>query len=535
MAANSVKELLLAEKLSQQQIAELLRPYGFRNIKSADNNLQALGDEPVARSVLADILEPLLASVSESASPDNALNHLERYAAASGNKVHLYSHLQGRPWMLDLIAKTFGGSPFLSETLIRSPLYLYWVADPEVLNRKRDKREMRRDLSRSLAGVKTHNAKLDLLRIFRRKEILHIGIRDLLRLSTVEETNSALSNLAEVLIGAACQVCRAEIRRDYGTVFHRGRRGTMVRTGFSVIALGKLGGGELNFSSDVDLMYVYDSDKGVVAKGSTQSAIEPAQYFERLARDITAALSDVSNEGCVYRVDLRLRPEGRMGKIAHSLKEVRSYFAARGEPWERLAMIKAWPVGGDLMTGTRFLAAASHFAYGRPFDEAAIGQIKSIKKQIDRKVAAKGQQRLNVKLGIGGIREIELIIQTLQASFGHKRALRQRNTRRALDAAYRAGLLSKEDLDALRDGYVFLRDVENKLQMVQDFQTHSMPSDSDELRACAARLGYRDSAGRTALDALLADHQMHTQRVNNLFNELFESPVGRLHQADAAR
>ncbi|HEU4389806.1 MAG TPA: hypothetical protein VFV34_18515, partial [Blastocatellia bacterium] len=500
MAAATVKDILLAQTLGQAEIAELLAPYGFRNVKSADSNLQALGDDPVARDVLADILEQLLVSISESANPDNALNHLERYAAASGNKLHLDSLLRERPWMLELTAKTFGGSPFLSEILIRSPLYLYWVAEPSVLNRRRTSTEMHQDLWQSLRGVKTYDAKLDLLRVFKRKEILHIGIRDLLRYSTVEETNSALSHLAEVLIGAACDVCRAAVRREYGAPFHRGSSGTLLRTGFSVIALGKLGGGELNFSSDVDLMYVYDSERGVVMKGRTRALIEPPEYFERLSRHITAALSDVTNEGSVYRVDLRLRPEGRMGKVAHSLNEIQTYFNSRGEPWERLAMIKARPVAGDRTTGRRFLEAARAFSYGRPFDEAAMRQVRTIKTQIDRKVAARGQQLRDVKLGIGGIREIELMIQTLQATCGNDARLQQRGTLGALEAANKAGLLSDEEHSSLRAAYVFLRDVENKLQMVQDFQTHSMPSDSDELRACAGRLGYRDSPQRPAVD-----------------------------------
>src|SRR5262249_1799183 len=177
--------------------------------------------------------------------------------------------------------------------------------------------------------------------------------------------------------------------------------------------------------------------------------------------------------------------------VAHSLNEIQTYFDKRAEPWERLAMIKAWPVAGDRATGKAFGEMASAFAYGQPFDQKAIDQIKSIKTRIDRKVAAQRQQRRNVKLGIGGIREIELIVQTLQASTGHDPALRQRSTMRALEEASKATLITREEYAVLRDAYVFLRDVENKLQMVQDFQTHSMPSESEELTACAGRLGYR--------------------------------------------
>src|SRR5215471_2479231 len=162
MGSPSVKDLLLARTLSQQQVTELLTPYGFKSVKSADNNLQALGDEPLARAVLADMVEPLLTLVSESADPDAALNHLERFAAACGNKLHLFSYLRERPRLLELVAKTFGASPFLAETLIRSPHYLYWVSDPHVLDHRRSKQEMRIDLSQLLRGVTTDHAKLDL-------------------------------------------------------------------------------------------------------------------------------------------------------------------------------------------------------------------------------------------------------------------------------------------------------------------------------------------------------------------------------------
>ncbi|MBI3994534.1 MAG: hypothetical protein HY349_01025 [Nitrospirae bacterium] len=516
------KDLLLAPHLGSDQVASLLSPYGFKEIEKADANLQAMADDPRARQLLAEIIEELLSCIARSADPDQGLNFFERFARAAINKVHLFSYLKETPRVLEILAATFGGSPFMSEILIRDPEYLYWVSDPRILNRDRTQKEMIRDLAGALKHLKTGPKQLDILRIFKRREILRIGIRDLLKLAAVEATTEALSILAETLIQKACELSERAMRREHGIPYHTSSSGKKIRTVFTILAMGKLGGGELNFSSDVDLLYLYASDRGG-GSHPRSGAISKEDYFKRLSQKVTSALSDVTPEGYVYRVDLRLRPEGRMGSLAHSLNAFRRYYASRGATWERLALTKARPVGGSPSLGRKFLKAATPFIYGRPLDRGGVDEVRRIKERIDRTLSARGQNHRNVKLGFGGIREIEFIVQSLQVSFGGKfPKIRERNTRKALRRLWDQGFLSHEEHRDLSEAYRFLRDVENKLQMVMDFQTHAIPVEAEEARACAVRMGYRDGAEGPAADRFLHDYATHTRRVHRIFQSVFD-------------
>jgi glutamate-ammonia-ligase adenylyltransferase len=500
-------DLLLAPRLEPAEVAALLGPAGIKEIARADANLQAVADDPAARQLLAEILEELLSCLARSADPDQALNYFERFTRAAVNKVHLLSYLKESPRTLEILAKTFGGSPYMAEILIRDPLSLYWVTDPLILDHCRRKRDLERELRRALRPLKTEEKRLDFLRAFKRKEMLQIGVRDLLRLASVRETLASLSTLAEVLISAAYWICDSALRDEYEALSRPGARKRFA--GFTVLGMGKLGGGELNFSSDVDLIYLYASDE------AGDSGISAPEYFRRLAQKITAALSDVTSEGYVYRVDLRLRPEGRMGNIAYSLAGCDRYYRTRGETWERLALLKAWPVAGDRALGRRFLELMRPFIYDQPFDLKALNEVKSMKQRIDQQLSVRQQSRRNVKLGFGGIREIELVVQSLQVFLGREfpRA-RARNTLRSLRALQEGRLLSREERDTLTEAYLFLRDVENKLQIVNDAQTHSLPTTDEELGACARRLGY------PAAEQFLADYRAHTSQVNRIFENV---------------
>jgi glutamate-ammonia-ligase adenylyltransferase len=524
----NLKDLLLAPRLDSGQVSELLSQYGIKDPAKADANLQAMADDPIGRQLLAEILEELLLCVSQSAVPDQALNHFERFARATVNQTNLFSYFKESPRTLEILAKIFGGSQYMAEILIRDPVYLYWVTDPQVLYQSRKKQDIARDLLRALKTITTEPKQLDFLRAFKRKEMLHIGVRDLLRLCSVEETLAALSTLAEVLISASYRICGASLRREYGV-------SPKAFGGFTVLGMGKLGGGELNFSSDVDLIYLYASDDYEMTTSQSEnraSSISASQYFRRLSQKITVALSEVTGEGYVYRVDLRLRPEGRMGSIAYSLEGFRRYYNSRGETWERLMLLKAWPVAGDRELGRKFLQMVSPFVYDRPFDFKALNDVRGIKKKIDQKMAVSRQRRRNVKLGFGGIREIELIAQALQVSYGGEiPEIRERNTLKALVLLCDRSLISEEECSTLSRAYIFLRDVENKLQMVNDAQTHSIPMDPGELDACARMLGYFSDDQNSAAEKFLLDYQLHTSQVNLIFESVFNAPEQlRFHQ-----
>ncbi len=526
--------LLLASGLTPAVVADLLAPYGLTDVKQADANLQSMAGEPRTRLLLAKILGELLAALTQTADPDQGLNHWEQFLQAGLNRGQLFDYLNGTPRMNHLLSTIFGNSPSMAQTLIRDPLLVYWLAEQQVLTRRPTREMLAASLRMMLANVKAAEFQLDALRRFRRRETLRIGLRDLLRLSAVPETTAALTGLACVLIQAAYEIAEAGLRGQHGQPMHRDQRGQQVETGFAVIAMGKLGGGELNFSSDVDLIYVYASENGATvpigrsgAKASPQS-LSNEEYFERLAREVTKALADVTQEGHVFRVDLRLRAEGTSGQLARSLDRYAQYYRTRGEQWERMALLKAWPVAGDLSVGQAFLNRISAFVFDRAGSEpaAVIAQIKAVKDMIDAKIARRGQERRNVKLGRGGIREIEFIVQAAQILCGGKQPdLRDRSTLGALEKMASHRLLSAKERQELERAYLFLRDVEHKLQMVHDLQTHALPELPDELARCAIRLGYGSTDRRVAGRKFLADHRRHTANVHRIFRSLFDAPA----------
>jgi glutamate-ammonia-ligase adenylyltransferase len=528
----------LAAEPDSAQTRAILSAYGLRNIEPADRNLQAMAGEPHERRLLAEILPQLLEAVARTADPDQALNHWERLMASVA-RTSMVDFLRGAPHILNLLCVIFGNSEALAFTIIRDPTLIYWLDEENVLSKSPTRKSMEAALRRKIGHLTTKDLQLDVLRRFRRQTMLLIGVRDLLRLAAVPDTTASLSDLASLLIHAAYEIVDADLRRQYGVPMHKNRRGRWVTTGFTVIGMGKLGGHELNYSSDVDLLYIYESHDGETrAPGRLQAdkppgvGISSEEYFEILARELTKALAEPTREGYIFRVDLRLRAEGSVGQLARSLDGYAQYCFMRGQVWERLALLKAWPVAGLPEVGRTFLKMVKPFILGRAAKPtsltealAVVDEVRAVKETIDRHMAERGHERRNVKLGVGGIREIEFFVQTVQVIAGKKMAgLVDRSTLGSLDRFVRYKLISKQERDALTAAYLFLRDVEHKLQMVHDLQTHALPENGTELERCAIRVGYDagDRAGATA--RFRADHQRHTEVVRRAFLSFFAEP-----------
>jgi [glutamine synthetase] adenylyltransferase / [glutamine synthetase]-adenylyl-L-tyrosine phosphorylase len=220
-----------------------------------------------------------------------------------------------------------------------------------------------------------------------------------------------------------------------------------------------------------------------------------------------------------------------VGQLARSLEEYQRYYAARGQAWERLALLKAWPVAGSHEVGLAFLRLIKPFVLGtegkldRDTAMAIVQDVRAVKDMIDAKMADRGHTQRNVKLGIGGIREIEFLVQTIQVLAGRKvPTLLDRSTLGSLKRMANKKLLSAQERDTLTDAYLFLRDVEHKLQMVHDLQTHALPEEGDELERCAIRMGYGNEDRRQAVASFQADHQRHTKLVHRTFQSLFTEP-----------
>lgn len=530
--------VLLATERNPEQVRTILSAYNLRDVEQADRNLQAMAGDPHQRRQLADSLPILLESVARTADPDQALNHWERLLTGVTRSSFL-DFLRSSPRMLDLLCTIFGNSDALAFTVIRDPMLVYWLAEEGVLSKPPTRKGMEEALRKTVGHLTVKELKLEALRRFRRREMLRIGVRDLLRLADVPETTASLSDVASLLIHAAYEIVDADLRQQYGVPMHKNRQGRWVETGFAVMGMGKLGGHELNYSSDVDLIYVHESHDGETRLPRGKAAGAPAavgisneEYFELLSRELTKALTEQTKEGYVFRVDLRLRAEGTVGQLARSLDDYKKYYSTRGQVWERLALLKAWPVAGSMDVGKAFLSMVKPFIFGTPAKKmdlagalAIVQDVRAVKEMIDAKMADRGHERRNVKLGVGGIREIEFLVQTVQVLAGKRvSALLDRSTLGALDRFARRKLISVKDRDDLTAAYVFLRDVEHKLQMVHELQTHALPESGEELERCAIRAGYGPEDRGKGADRFRADHRRHTGFVNQFFRSFFYEP-----------
>lgn len=533
--------VLLASGLEPTQVEAILQPYGLHRIRDADANLQSMAGDPHQRRQLAEILPALLEAIGRTADPDQALNHWERWLASGVSRSAVLEYLRSAPRMLDLVCAIFGSSDSLAFTLVRDPLLLYWLAQQNVLSTAPTRAGMERTIRQSLEGVTATELRLDALRRFRRREMLRIGVRDLVRLADVVETTASLSDLASVLIDAAYRIVDTDLRARHGIPMHQNRQGRWVETGFTVIAMGKLGGHELNYSSDVDVLYVCESHEGETrpaasgrakAKAPAQRVLSNEEYFEILARELTKALTVQTHEGYVYRVDLRLRAEGSVGQLTRSLDDYAKYYRTRGQVWERLALLKAWPIAGSQEVGRSFIKMVRPFVLApsskRPDVAqglAIVEEVRSVKERIDAKMAERGHEQRNVKLGVGGIREIEFLVQTIQVLAGRRLpGILGRGTLGSLVRLQKAGILSGKQQADLTSAYQFLRDVEHKLQMVHDLQTHALPDQQKELERCAIRVGYDRADRPIALKQFQADLVGHTTLVHDIFRSFFEAP-----------
>ncbi|MCH8197302.1 MAG: bifunctional [glutamine synthetase] adenylyltransferase/[glutamine synthetase]-adenylyl-L-tyrosine phosphorylase, partial [Proteobacteria bacterium] len=351
------------------------------------------------------------------------------------------------------------------------------------------------------------------LRAAKSRAALLIALADITGVWSLEQVTEALSAFAgqtlSIVTAHLLRQCAAsgEIRIEHPDDPERG-------SGFIVLGLGKLGAGELNYSSDVDLIVLYDHEKAPYT--GSQS---PQQCFVRLARELVRMMEERTGEGYVFRTDLRLRPDPGATPLAISTLAAETYYESMGQNWERAAMIKARPVAGDLPAGEEFLGHLRPFLWRKSLDFAAIQDIHSIKRQIN---AHRGGQRIdapgyNIKLGRGGIREIEFFAQTQQLIWGGREAsLRGKRTTEVLEALRQAGRIAPRAAAELTASYRFLRNVEHRLQMIEDRQTHTLPADHRRFEALAVFLGYTDAG--TFTDALVEN----IGRVEEHYAALFE-------------
>ncbi|MBI3185753.1 MAG: bifunctional [glutamate--ammonia ligase]-adenylyl-L-tyrosine phosphorylase/[glutamate--ammonia-ligase] adenylyltransferase [Myxococcales bacterium] len=474
---------------------EELGGFGFAEPARAARSLAALSVQLSERDA-ASALEAARASPS----PDACLAALERCAPALARLSET-----ARAELLPSLAAAIDASDLTARLISarsRLPAWLYCALSagrrrpPEALNRKAVAAATRSDLGEREALPRR-------LRRLKYRELLRIVAREALLLGPPDELGKEMSHLAQACVQAALTGTFRELRQRFGAPEGQG-------LGFCVFGLGKLGGEDLNFSSDVDLIYLY-REEGQTS-GGFEGSLSHAQFFAKLAEGTTRALSAVTGDGFCFRVDLNLRPAGRGGAIVLSLAQTVGYYETQGRTWERAALIKARPIAGELALGEELLQQLAPFLFPRSLDLAAVDELRELKHQIDLRGKASAA---DLKLGQGGIREIEFFANALQLLHGGKRpSLRERNTVRALRKLEQAGLLSAPDADALEEAYLFLRRAENRLQMLEERQIHSLPEAPLERARLARGLGFQDWAG------FLGELERHRAYVRGAFSTL---------------
>lgn len=411
--------------------------------------------------------------------PDSALLLFDRLLSDSPSKT--LPLIESHPFLAHYAIAVFSNSRYIGETLVRNPDLLQKFLGEWRLDRSFSHDDFSESLVRFRSSSIEQDASL-LLSRFKRREYVRILLRDVLRISPLAETTSEISALSDVLIQAALREAEIAMQNRFGVPQHRDATGHAVTTPFAVLSLGKLGGSELNYSSDIDLLYLYGDGQELPG-----AAITNREYFVRLSQQLTEILSRPTSEGSVFRIDLRLRPQGNEGELAISLSNALRYYSDIAHDWERQALIKVRHSAGDLALARHFIRGVQPQVYSEKINFPALKTALVAREKIDRKrrkqIAAEGHESIDVKVDRGGIRDIEFLVQCLQRLYGGAEPwLRSGGTLFSLQKLHDKRHISGRDFHELTSAYSFLRHLEHRLQLREGQQIHRLPRSEPELQ-----------------------------------------------------
>jgi glutamate-ammonia-ligase adenylyltransferase len=505
---------LLLGNTSVDEAGFLLISLGFANWQMALRSLQHLAQESQSQQALVACLPHLLVALSNAASPDRALINFERFVRNAPNQPELLRQMAQNPRALEILLTLFAGSQFLTEILLRHPEYFEQLrgykrlAQPKLARQLLEEAQAMLDEAMSEAmtrGQEDTNSSsssrlpassplFDALRRFQRRELLRIGACDLLGLADLPTVTRQLTYLADSLVQTCLSVAA--------------RQSNLAVANFAVIAMGKLGGEELNYSSDIDLLFLSAAD---------------AFAYRQLGQALIDLLTRVTGEGFLYRVDMRLRPWGRDGALVYSVDGHIGYLQRHASLWEKQALLKARVIAGNRAIGKAFLRQAEPLIFSTN-GLAARAEVHALKQRIEAQLRQRGREWGEVKLGQGSIRDIEFVTQYLQLAYGGQHPeVRSSTTLEALARLATSGFLSADEYRALVDGYIFLRTTEHHLQLMDYQQTHALPSNQEALAHLARRLGFQ---GPTAGTQFAARYQQHSAVIRAVYRRYLDHNDG---------
>jgi glutamate-ammonia-ligase adenylyltransferase len=460
-----------------------------------------------------DQVKVLLAS---SADPDAASHYLVKLWQQHPDALHRM--VQTQP-VLKYLLTVASFSRFLSEEILQNP---QWLEEITGTSRVLTAGEYKKRLGKFLKSQPEGKPLALSLALFRRQQILRILLRDVLGHGSLSETTEELSNLADAILHVSYKRIRSGLVARHGTPRYVDEDGEVRECGMSVIALGKLGGRELNYSSDIDLMFVY------AANGETdgEHPISNKEFYKKVANQYTELLSTYTAEGLCYRMDLRLRPDGSLGEICISLDGAKSYYQTRARDWELQMLIKARVAAGDAEAGRELLSAVEPLIYSTTLDFSAVEEVSATRERISEKLSKRrlGKSAFDVKLAPGGIRDVEFLVQCLQRLHGGRVPwLRHGGTMLALSRLSQKDLLSAAEFGRLIAAYRFLRNLEHRLQFAEDRQTHTLPTSPHELDLLARKMPTAQLGSAPSGDKLLQELNAHLEAVQEIYERVIHA------------
>lgn len=450
-------------------------------------------------SIEKGIADRIKAASAATADPERAERNLVRLFDTIPDDKRLI-------FRLEAIAKLCAASQFLANFSVISPEELFSALDETGIHFNRTLMGIRMEQELPPPADADSIQLMKALRLFKKRYLLRITLRDITGASDILTAMEELTVLAGVILEAALRYALQLTAMKYGEP---------VNSTVALIALGKLGGEDLNYSSDIDIIAVYGNDEGETSgtlnpSGIRCNRISNHEFFCKTIESLNRLLASPTEDGIAYRVDLRLRPQGQKGDIALPLKAYQTYYESWGRTWERMALIRARPVAGDAALGRAFIASITPFVWRKTIDYAEMAEIRGLKKKIDSALT-----RDDIKRGYGGIREVEFFVQTFQLLFSDADpALRSWRMRDAVRALTSIKKVLAEDIAMLWDDYLYLRKIEHYLQMKEDLQTHSIPSSPAEQNALAHLMGYQ--SGKEFLSEL----RVRRMQVKKMYNSL---------------
>jgi glutamate-ammonia-ligase adenylyltransferase len=483
-------DFLTEGHIDEEQAIQTLSRLGFKNPETAIELIDVLLDPKrgglthKARSAAKKVIPAFLSKVIRSSNPDALLGNLVRFVTGIGWRTSIYSILAENPDIMELLAKLFSASGYLSNFLITHPEYLDVITLKSLRREHSSKEEMIAELEESLGAEPDYEKKLNAIRRFKHVETIKLCLRDLNKEVDPFYVGEHLTRLADAILEVGLRVA------GEGMGMPEEERARML-----LLGLGKLGGREMGYNSDLDLVFIYE--KGDHAR------------FSKLGQRLISVLSLNTFEGYAYKIDTRLRPSGRSGALVSSFESYKNYHERGAMLWERQALIKARPAAGNMELGREVMKTIEHFVYEEPLAEGFHREINHMRARMEKELARETAKKFNLKTGRGGLVDIEFVVQMLQLKHGREHhAVRVQNTLLALERLQEQGLLDRESYVILKDALYFLKTIENMLRLLHDRATNELYE--DDFQNLSREMGIDD--GR-ALREIYEEKTAHVRAV----------------------